>query len=86
MQASLDVLLVKVYCIYLLIVLVKIGGGMLPVQSKVDQGALLEQQHSIEQSECVGRRAVDGGNDCDALPDQILHVLHDFMGCKRVQA
>lgn len=71
---------------YLLVVLVEVGGGMLSIQSKVHQRALLEQQHPVKEAECVGWRAVNGGHDCDALSDQILHVLHDFMGCEGVQA
>ena len=64
----------------------EVGGGMLSIQPKVHKGALLKQEHAIKEAEGMRWGAVNCCHDCDALPDKVLHILHDFMGCERVQA
>ena len=57
---------------------------MLAVEAEVDNGALLQYEHPVEESERMRGRAVDGGHYCNALIHQSLHHAHDFVGCEGV--
>ena len=53
---------------YLLIMLVEEVGGMVSIEAKVHYGPLLEDEHTVEEPEGVGRRAMDSCHDGDAFP------------------
>ena len=58
---------------YLLKVIVEVVYGRLAIEAKVHHPAPLHDKRAIEEGECVGWRAMDGGTDGDASLYQAPH-------------
>lgn len=52
---------------------IEVIDGVLSIEAKVNDGALLEDKDSVKKPECVWRRAMYCGNNCDSTLYQSLH-------------
>ena len=68
---------------HLVKVVVEVVNGRLAIAAKVDDPAALHDQRAVEEGERVGRRAMDGGADCDAALHQAPHDRDDLHAAQR---